>query len=70
MALCQWTTEVPVMSSTWTAVRPLTFFLITLFPPYWKDMDLMDGLFNGQGTGCKIISREWWSMAQCPDGDQ
>ena len=42
----------------------------TSFSANWKDMDLTGGLFNGQRTGCRIKSREWWTMAQCLDGDQ
>ena len=40
------------------------------FSPKWKDMDLMGGLFNGQRTGCRIETREWWSVAQCLDVGQ
>ena len=32
-------------------------------------MDLTVRVFNTQGTSCKTIPREWWSMAQCLDGD-
>ena len=49
---------------------PLTRYPTTSFPPNWKNMDLTGGLFSGQGTGCKIIPREWRSMPQCLDGDQ
>lgn len=34
------------------------------------NMDLMGGLFNEQRTGCRIESRDRWSMAQCLSGDQ
>jgi len=37
---------------------------LTSFSPNRKDMDLMDGLFNGRGTSCKIIPRKWWSMVK------
>ena len=53
-----------------TSVWPLTWYPIIRFSPNWKDMDLMGGLFNGQGTDYEIVSRQWWSMAQCLDGDQ
>ena len=33
-------------------------------------MDLMSGLFNGQGTGCETVPKEWWSMAPCLNRDQ
>ena len=29
-----------------------------------------DGWFNGQGTICKMVPREWQSVDQCLDGDQ
>ena len=32
-------------------------------------MDLMDGLFNGQGIGWMATSKEVQSMAQCPNED-
>jgi len=41
----------------------------TSLSPNWKYMVLMGVLFNGQKTGCRTESREWWSMAQCLDGD-
>lgn len=58
------------MSPVWSSVKPLTWSPITFFSPNWKHMDLMGGLFDRWGTGCKIIHREWWWMAQCSDGDQ
>lgn len=33
-------------------------------------MDLLGGLSDGQGIGCEIIPKEWWSIAQCLHGDQ
>jgi len=54
----------------WTSERPQTWFPTTSCSPNWKDMDVMGGLFNRWGTGCRIIPREQWLMAQCPDGDQ
>jgi len=67
--LHQWTREEPVMSSIWTSVSLLIQSSITSFSPNWKDMDLMDGLFKGQGTGCETVPKEWWSIAQCLHGD-
>ena len=26
-------------------------------------------IVNGQRSGCRIEFREWWSIAQCPNGD-
>lgn len=49
--------------------KTLTHSSIT-FSPNWKDMDLMGELFDGESTSCKIIPREWWSVAQWPDGDR
>ena len=43
--------------------KTLTHSSIT-FSPNWKDMDLMGELFDGESTSCKIIPREWWSVAQ------
>ena len=58
------------MSSIWTSVRPLTWYLITSFSPNWKGMDLMGGLFAGLRTDCRAETTEWWfNMAQCLDGD-
>ena len=57
------------MSSMWTSVRPLTWYLITSFSPNWKGMDLMGGLFAGRRTDCRAETTEWWSTAQCLDGD-
>ena len=37
--------------------------------PNWKDMDLIGGLFDRLGAGCKTIP-EWWSMAERLDGNQ
>jgi len=48
------------MPSIWTSARPVTWSPITSFSPNWKDVDLLGGLFNRQGTGYKNISRKWW----------
>lgn len=40
------------------------------FSPNWKYMNLMGWLFDGWGTGCMFVPREWWSVAQCLDKDQ
>lgn len=32
-------------------------------------MDLMGGLFNGQGIGCETVPKEWWRMALCLVGN-
>jgi len=42
-----WTREEPLISSTWTSVRPLTSYPTTSFSSNWKDIDLMGRLFNG-----------------------
>lgn len=68
--LHQWTREEPLMTSIWTSVRSLMQYPTTAFSPNWKDTDLMGELFNGWRTGCKIESRELWSMAQHLGGDQ
>jgi len=60
--------EEPLMTSTWTLVRPLMPLSIICFSPNWEDINLMGRLFNRWGTGCRIIPREWWSTVQCPDG--
>jgi len=36
----------------------------------WREMGLMDGLFDGEGKGWMAASKELWSKAQCPNGDQ
>ena len=41
----------------------------TSFSPNWKGMDLMGGLFAGWRTDCRAETIDWWSMAQCLDGD-
>ena len=50
-------------------VKPLAEYPKTSFSPKWRDMNLMGGLFNRQRDGCKIKSRERWSMAPYLDGD-
>ena len=56
------------MPSIFISVRPLIWYP-TSFSPNWRDMDLMAGLFDGRRTGCRIKSREWWSVAQCLERD-
>ena len=52
------------MPPVWTSVRPLTQSTTTSFSPYGEGKDLTCGLFDGLETGCEIVPREWWSMAQ------
>lgn len=51
------------------SVGSLTWSHTTSFSPNWKYMDLMGKLFDGWETGHEIVTREWWPMAQCPDGN-
>jgi len=46
-----------------------TWYLATYFFPNWEGMGLMGGLFDGLRIGCRIEFKEWWSMAQCLDGE-
>ena len=37
---------------------------MTPFSTNCKGMDLTSGLFNGQGTGCKFVLRDWSSVSR------
>lgn len=48
--------QVATMCSTWTSVRPFIQYPKTFLILNWRNRALMDGLLDGKGIGCVVVS--------------
>lgn len=64
--------EGQLMSSTWTAAKPLTWPHIAPLSLNWREMDLKVKQLSGQGIGRTATARGLWSVLflQVEAGDE